>query len=281
MLIIFLLSIAAAGINPFGFSLYLFPFHVSSEIFAQGINEWISPNLQKQWIFRYFLLFIIFLISQHRVVPTWRDRLFFIFFLNAALTHQRHISIATFYIAPFLAKSTHIWSAPILSKYTVVRKKVHNQLILSKWTGPSATFILFILLIFLSSSLSPNTKIVFENLIQVPNDRFPIKAIEFLSKSPMKGNIFNDYSWGGYSIYALNTKHPVFIDGRADMYGPEIFSEYIKVVKLDKELTDILDKHKIDIIFYHTDSPLIRYLKSSSGWSEVYADELATILKKL
>lgn len=278
LLLVFFLSITTAGINPFGFSLYLFPFHVSSKVFAQGINEWLSPNFQKQWLFRYFLLFIIFLLSQRCVATTWRDRIFLIFFINAALVHQRHISIAAFYLAPFSAKATQSWSAPILSRIIVKRQKGQNQLILSKWTGPFYLLILGIFFLCMSSQSFPKTKIAFEHLIPLPKDRFPVKAISFLSKNRTNGNMFNDYSWGGFSIYALHPHQPVFIDGRADMYGQEIFKDYKRIKNLDKSTEFLLEKYNINLIFYHTDSILIRYLILTNRWEISYQDNIATVL---
>ena len=38
--------------------------------------------------------------------------------------------------------------------------------------------------------------------------------------------MFNEYALGGYLLYALNPPPKVFIDGRADMYGEQILSDY-------------------------------------------------------
>jgi len=277
---VFLLSIGAVGINPFGLSLYLFPFQVSSNVFAQGINEWLSPDFQKQWLFRLFLLFSIFLLSQRNISTTWRDRFFLLFFINAALVHQRHISIAAFYLTPFLAKATQIWTAPIISSTTCKREISQRQLILSKWTGPIGAIILSILFLFLSSPLSPRTKTFFEKINPVSRNRFPVDAVNFLEKKRPKGNIFNQYSWGGYIIYALTPPQPVFIDGRADMYGEKIFKNYQSIVNLDSSIDELLKEYEIDWIFYPLDSKLIRHLKSTGQWIEVYSDDLAAILKR-
>lgn len=275
-------SISAVGVNPFGYSLYLFPFQVSGGVFAQAINEWLPPNLQREWLFRIFLLFIFFLLTQPIVGATWLDRLFLVFFINAALVHQRHISIASYFLAPYLAKATQHWVNPFFNFFKTKNATNNHELLkLSKWTGPIGIVFLTCVLLFFSSQHFPKQKLFFEHLIPIPEKRFPLGAFEYLSKNRISDVIFNEYSWGGFSIYFLGENLPVFIDGRADMYGEQIFGDYIKIVSLHKDLIDILNKHKVNIIFYPTDSPLIRYLKTSSHWSEIYADELATILRRI
>lgn len=279
-LLVFFLTIIAVGINPFGYSLYLFPFHVSGDVFAQGINEWLSPNLQEQWIFRFFLLFIIFLLSLNKSLPTWQERLFLLFFINAALVHQRHISVAGYYLAPVLARSTERWLTPVFHIFSRKKADFQAPLVLSKWSGPVGSLTLAIIFLVLSSSLLPKSQFYFKNLIPVPEKIFPIAAVEYLSTNRPKGNVLNQYAWGGYMIYALRPEQPVFIDGRADMYGLKIFGDYQKIVQVDEKMDELLEQYNIKWIFYPKDSPLIRYLKQKKNWQEIYADELASILTK-
>ncbi|MDT8335852.1 MAG: hypothetical protein RQ753_09145 [Desulfurivibrionaceae bacterium] len=92
LLILTLSILAAALLNPHGYKLFLFPFQVSKEIFMNNIGEWIAPNLRSDWSFRYYLLGIIFLLTFNRHRINWTNRLLLIFFINAALSHGRHIS---------------------------------------------------------------------------------------------------------------------------------------------------------------------------------------------
>jgi hypothetical protein len=90
--------------------------------------------------------------------------------------------------------------------------------------------------------------------------------------------MFNKYSWGGYLIYAMDPPQKVFIDGRADMYGEEIFGDYQKIASLDKEAQELLDRYQIDWILFPTDSALVRFLKATQDWQETYSDGAASIL---
>lgn len=278
-LLVFLMSIVAVGLNPFGYSLYLFPFQVSSGIFSQEIVEWLPPNMQKQWIFRCYLLFLIFLFSYKNVFATWTDKLLIIFFINAALIHQRHIGVAAYYLAPFLAQSMEIWTSTKVN-FVSASNTSRNTLVLSSWSGPTGTIAFGILFIFLASSFFPDFNHFFHSRIPISKERWPIDAIEYLRTNRPSGNMFNDYSWGGYSIYALNPPQPVFIDGRADMYGTAIFSDYKRIVRIDASINFLLDDYNIEWVFFPTDSALIRYLKAGGQWTEFYSDPLATVLTR-
>ncbi|MEZ4483962.1 MAG: hypothetical protein R2864_04995 [Syntrophotaleaceae bacterium] len=79
-------------------------------------------------------------------------------------------------------------------------------------------------------------------------------------------------------IYALDPSQPVFIDGRADMYGEELFKEYRKVVAIDKDIDTILEKHDVRWVVYPNDTPLVRYLLAGNRWKQIYQDEEASVL---
>lgn len=103
-LIILLASLAASGLNPFGYDLLLFPFLVTKTVFTTGIGEWLAPDMQKEVFFRFYLLMVIFLVSLPRLQIDWTNRLLLIFWLNASLAHGRYISMAAVFLVPLLAQ---------------------------------------------------------------------------------------------------------------------------------------------------------------------------------
>lgn len=271
------LSFLAAGVNPFGFKLYLFPFQVTSGIFSSGIVEWFPPNLQEEWLFRLFLLLILLLASLKHTPTTWTDRLFVLFFLNASLTHQRYIGLASVFLCPYLARAlkSEIWQQKDIRPEKTYDK---HQLKTSSISGPVITITLALLLAILSGPSHPVTKTILETFLPLPATSHPIKAVKFLTQTRPPGKMFNKYSWGGYLIYALDPQQKVFIDGRADMYGEEIFEDYQKIVSLDSETDKLLNRYDIEWILFPGDSALVRYLKATGKWQETYSDEEASIL---
>ena len=45
----------------------------------------------------------------------------------------------------------------------------------------------------------------------------PVDAVAFINNHHLSGNMLNDYVYGGYLIWAA-PEHPVFVDGRADVF---------------------------------------------------------------
>ena len=270
------LSVLAAGINPFGFKLYLFPFEVTKGIFSSSITEWLPPNLQEEWLFRLFFLLILLLMSLKSSQTNWTDRLFVLFFFNASLTHQRYIGMASVFLCPYLARALKSLPWPKIKTSTMPTDQ--NQVKTSTVSGPIMTIILALGFIILAGSGSPGSRAVLDTFLPLPTASHPVEAIKYLNQTQLPGHMFNKYSWGGYLIYALNPSQKVFIDGRADMYGEEIFGDYQKIVSLDAEAEDLLKRHEIGWVIFSTDTALIRYLKTTGQWEETYADEVATIL---
>lgn len=273
-LTILLLSVVASGFNPFGYHLLIFPFLVTKTVFTTGIGEWLAPDMQREVFFRFYLLAIVFLVSLPRLRIDWTNRLLLLFWVNASLSHGRYISMAAVFLVPLLAQIGNQIPLRLPFKF---KQQAQAGLQLSACSGPIATGILFILL-FAAAALQSPLRPYISAIIPIDPEHHPVAAVEYLNSAPMTGNMFNKYGWGGYLIYALQPPQPVFIDGRADMYGEEIFSDYQKVVRIDKEIDEILDKYKVNWVVYPHDSPLVRYLLVSRQWNEVYQDEEASVL---
>ena len=53
--------------------------------------------------------------------------------------------------------------------------------------------------------------------------------------------MYNEYALGGYLLYALTPPPKVFIDGRADMYGEQIFSDYNTIKSSGSKREELLE----------------------------------------
>lgn len=272
--LILFLSVAASGINPFGYHLLIFPFLVTKTVFTTGIDEWLAPDFQKEIFFRIYLLTIIFLVSLPQPKLNWTNRLLLIFWFNASMTHGRYMSMAAIFLVPVLAQTGNQLKQHLPFKGI---EKRGNDLPLSPYSGLIATACLFFIL-FTASSFSSIFRPLMTKILPTNPENHPINAVQYLNSQPLPGKMFNNYGWGGYLIYALQPTRQVFIDGRADMYGEDIFTEYRKVISLDKDTESILDKYEVNWVIYPHDSALVRYLLAGDRWREIYRDEEACVL---
>lgn len=273
------LSILLIGLNPFGYQLLWFPFHVSAEIFVRNINEWMPPNLQSMWHLRVWIILLLLFAARYWRQTRWAWRLLIVLLLFQALGHIRYVSIAAIYLSP--------WMAMVLKDlFTNVKLPIKppthpsQELALSPITGPVLTVLACALLLW-GIHVNPDL------LQNQDSQRFPMpeaysqEVVDFLKGGYPHGNLLNEYSWGGYLIYALDNPPKVFIDGRADMYGEHIFRNYITMKNIELEMEFLMKQYKIGWVLFPSDHILIRYLLQTDDWQVLFKNDQVSIIKRI
>ncbi len=112
------------------------------------------------------------------------------------------------------------------------------------------------------------------------------KAVDFLLKNNLQGNIFNNPSVGNYLIYRLYPNKKVFIDSRPEAYPSLIFDEYFKMLQDKKYFNEQANKYNINVIVF---SPIeypqfsrafLTSLVDDSLWAPVFWDGSVVIFVK-
>jgi hypothetical protein len=82
--------------------------------------------------------------------------------------------------------------------------------------------------------------------------------------------------FGGYLIWR---QIPVFVDGRAELYGEAFDMAYYRAMQLKdvNEFLDILKKWDIDAVLLMPHTPAASLLDHIGGWRRVYADQNAVL----
>ena len=93
---------------------------------------------------------------------------------------------------------------------------------------------------------------------EAETSEFPARAVAFLQQHPPAGPIFNLYDWGGYLIWKLYPTTPVFIDGRADLYGADLFHDFADVYQFKGRWQQILHRWHIQTVIVPPTSALGR-----------------------
>jgi hypothetical protein len=271
-LAILLLSLLASGCNPYGYELLFFPFAVSSPVFAGKIDEWMPPDLRQYWYLRVWIVALLMLAAIQLQRTSWGWRLVVPFLVYQALGHARHISIAALFTLPWVAMSIHSGKC----------KWFHNaargpQLAMSRWSGPALTVTLFAALLLAAHYQPPAWQQFASQRFSIPQTLSP-RLVEFLKKGYPGERLLNEYNLGGLLLFSLDSPPKVFIDGRADMYGEEIFGDYVKITSLEPGFEGLLEKYRIDWIVFPKGHHLIRYLALTPNWRQVYSDDQIAML---
>jgi hypothetical protein len=108
-----------------------------------------------------------------------------------------------------------------------------------------------------------------------PAVQSPAAAVDMLSSRNPK-RILNDLPFGGYLIW----RHvPVFIDGRAELYGESFEMAYYRALQLKDVagLLDLLKRYDIDAVLLTPATPAAGLLDHLNGWQRIYADDYAVV----
>lgn len=276
-LLLLALCIAATCLNPFGYHIFLYPLKVADPVFTQAIGEWQSPDFQQEWFARIWVVALMFLTIWTGRKLSWRWLLLILFLLWQTLGHVRHLSMAALLLIPCFAVLFED-----LGRHLNFLRRTNpesRELTLSPWSGPLAIILLTLVFIGAAGTNAFSIGNIVREMYHPPKDYTPVMA--YLQKGYPEGNLLNEYEWGDYLLYGLDRPPRVFIDGRADMYGPEIFSDYGKMAGVEAETEALLEKYRVGWVLFPKNHMLIRHLKGCKGWHPLYEDEEVEILAKI
>ena len=266
------LSFLAAGINPNGAKLWIYPFlTLGSSAMQQYIQEWHSPNFHFPifWPFVAMLAVgVLSLIFSHER-PSWDELLLFGGTTAAGLLSMRHIPLFAIVSAPIVGRyllsslqETAVY--PTLSGEKQAPQPTSTMKILNWIILIAATFSV---LLWTAGKINGNGKVI--------NERYPVAAVDYLEANGLADAPgYNSYSWGGYLIWR---GLPVFVDGRADVYGDTFLFYYLQTSGLEDNWQEPLDDYQVQYVLMEKDAKLVTLLQVSDQWQEVYTDDLAKI----
>jgi len=267
-----ILSVGATLLNPHGLTALTYPFsYVSADNASMlYIVEWQSPNFHEPFflVFAASLLLVMLLGLARRPLAA-TDTLVAMVFTFLALRSGRHISLYAVVMMPLIAARLQAE----LPAFGRTLQQWHSKRLLAViWP---LTMIAILVVIFKSGGMA-HLQVGLE-----PGERgYPSGAVRYLRDNNLKGNLFNEYGWGGYLIYRLYPDWRVFIDGRADVYGDEFMNKYMDVAWLHPRWRNVLDEYKVNLVLVKAASPLAVVLSNDRDWQEIYSGEVEQLFKR-
>jgi len=110
--------------------------------------------------------------------------------------------------------------------------------------------------------------------------RFPIEAVDLLSRSGIREPVFCPDYWAGYLIYRLDPQMQVVVDDRHDLYGAEFLKHYLKVIHVEPGWDEALKGMGANWVLTPKESPLANMLKEVAEWTIVYGDDRAVLFRR-
>jgi hypothetical protein len=258
------LSLACLFLNPIGLKQVLYPmdtlFHQTEQM--KAVSEWQSTHFDDpRGLALLSVASLILLVPLARRIELEVNELLLVSFgFGLAVLHQRMLFVFGLIAAPVLCRLL----ATAWDSYQPERDHpVLNAIIIS--SGLLIGFAAF-----------PSSR---ELQDQVAKGN-PVRAVDFVNRSGLHGNMLNEYVYGGYLIWAA-PQHKVFVDGRGDVFEwTGVLRDYAQWANLKSDPNELLDKYHINFCVLARDSPMSRVLPLLAGWEKVYLDESSNIFAR-
>jgi hypothetical protein len=104
----------------------------------------------------------------------------------------------------------------------------------------------------------------------------PVEATDWLLANHPGRELFNNYGFGGWLAWKANPQYPVFIDGRVEVYGDQVFGNYLQVEHLQDNWSEVLDFYHVKTIMV-TPGDRLSLVLPGRGWRLVHRDAVAWI----
>jgi hypothetical protein len=271
-------SAAALAINPNGLALYAYPFYtVGITSLKRNVMEWFPADLGS--IFGWLLLaFVVLgvlptLVFARRRMRT-SDALVLVGLTVMAWQAIRFLLI----VGPIGGAIVAVVLSPVLAESRIGQRMAGMLARLSQPAGGrrgviNATLAGMLLVLGIGVSLlrtSPPAQAA-----EIARG-LPVGAVAWLDAHEPGTRIFNRYEWGGY-IGEHRPNQPIFMDGRADVYGDALLKMYVSIIGLDGDPQVEMDRYRIDYAVFPPDTPLAAWFDASKQWKRAYSDSTAAI----
>jgi len=272
------LSFIVSLINPSRLKLWSNVFgHVSDSTLMQLQIDWRSPDFHAPnvWPFLLLIALMLFALAIQKRKPSSGQLFLLIGLTLFGLYSVRNIPFFVIACSPILGGllDPKFADTNILGKISKTIQNMDASLRGVTWS------LLAVLLI--GAALLSEQKFDSQNLGNTFSpDKFPVQAADWLAVNPQAGNMFNEFTWGGYLLYRLWPEQHVFIDGQTDFYGAELVNEYLTTIRVQDGWQDILQKYDVAWAIIPTNFPMVRVLQDKLDWQIIYQDQTATILRK-
>jgi len=259
---VFMLSLAAIMITPYGVRLAAYPFTVASSlpISVANILEWqVMPfNLIGGKIF--LVLVLGFFLAQMAFRFSWRmfEILLFLFGTAMACLHVRFLLLFVPFFVPLMAT--------ILARGVPAYNKTKDQYLIN--LALMAGVVIAMVHYFPSRS----------DMDKKVADQFPVQALAYMEQHSVPGPLFNSYGFGGYMVEA---GYKTFIDGRSELFEQTgVLDDYMHITMMKPGAIQVLNGYGIRSCLLQRDEPLSTVLASMADWQKLYSDNVSALYVK-
>jgi hypothetical protein len=278
--------VSASLLNPDGWTLPVqIVRYMSSPLMMGFAQEYLPVSFRDPTMLPFLLEVVLALLMLWIVRPrlSVTDALLLIVWLGLSLHTARNVPVFALVATPILAEHWNAYlraAAPsrFVRRYRSFSASLTSVNQISGARGLPALAIVTMILILAKPQLFGGRPLL---QTELPADRFPIGAVEFLRQSPhaVNGEMFNDFMWGGYFTLAM-PERKVFIHPILVVYGEELVREFNRVNYVQPDWEGVLKKYHVGWTILPREHQLNRVLAQRADWRLVYGDSVTSIYGK-
>ena len=250
-------AVVACCVTPYGWQSIL----ASREILQLGellhlISEWMPPDFGSFSVFEACVLVLIGAALYCGVKLSPPRIVLVLGLFHLALSHVRNIEI-------FALLMPLVVLTPLSSQFGLQATRIEKAF-------PAALATMLAAILGLST-----WAFAADNRFSPTALQSPAAAADVLKDHNSK-RVLNDLQFGGYLI---SRGFPVFIDGRAELYGEQFGMAYYNALQLKNvdAFISLLRSYDIDAVLLTPSTPAASLLDHLDGWERAYADETAVV----
>lgn len=270
-------SVPFIALNPNGLALYAYPLETSSIVaHREFISEWQAPD-PGTFIGQVFIGFTILVTLPAFWLGRRTMRLADAFWI-IGLTLMIVIGARFLLLAPIIAVTAGLYLEPAIGRSRVGRpfRAPLERLGRRRGGALSAVNAVLIVLVVVAGLGVTWARVSPRAQAELVEQHMPVRAVDWILANDPGSRPLNYYSWGGY-LGLRRPDHPVYIDGRSDIYGDAPIREYAEAVTLESDPGELLDRRRIDYVLFPVNQALATWLDDAPGWRRAYADDLAAV----
>lgn len=291
-------TIAASLLNPYGYRLYVYLFEYSKTVhnIALSHNELSSPMFQIA-VYQPFLaavIALIFLLRYSRYQLRVDEGLTLVIWVALGLVSLRNIPVMLLVCAPLYARLIQGLKDPFtewLSQLPKIRPTLHQlfhrlELVISMEQHfrrhlLSLGLAFMMLWVVAHQGYWGGKRVMDFHFLEEWG--YPAAALQYLQAHPPSGNVFNEWTMGGYLIYNFYPNMKVFSDGRLDFYGEAFTRQYVKLINTPEGETakddwkEVFDRYQIQWVMIPPTFALRLALDADPAWERRFLDDHCVI----
>ncbi len=265
-LILAVLCSLAPAISPIGPRALLVPVDYlgNHSVAFSSIVEWRSPDFHS---IRFVPLLASLATLLATGLPTGRRHLFGLLLslvvLVLTLMSLRNIPLFAVVFLP-------IASQAIAQRWPGQRGRLQIGIPAMNWALVTITTALLIAML----SLLKDSQVHSEPNV---SEDLPSAGVAYIREHELGSRMLNSYEWGGYLIAELYPQVKVSIDGRSELYGNELLSQYLTLVNLEPGWRTQLARMGPDFILLPKKAALAEELRYEPGWKLAFEGPVEVI----